>query len=248
MTSLKEKNDILYIVMPAYNEAENIEGAVDEWYKVVEKHCAAGRSRFLVINDGSTDNTEKVVKKLCADKPLLRIITKENGGHGSAVMFGYRTALDSGAKYIFQTDSDRQTSPAEFEGFWRQRERFDVIIGNRYMREDGVSRIFVSRTETLLLSTFLHAYVKDANTPYRLMSADALNAAMAYLDKDESIPNMMLSAVFKRMRLKILYRDVKFKARSAGKSSIDLKKISKLGTNAVKRMVRINERLRKNGL
>ena len=248
MTLVQKDNDILYIVMPAYNEAENIEAAIEEWYEIVRLHCGGGKSRLLVINDGSTDDTEIKAKRLCDDKPLLRVITKENGGHGSAVMYGYKTALEAGAEYIFQTDSDRQATPAEFEGFWRQRERFDVIIGNRFMREDGASRIFVSKTETVLLAAFMHVHVKDANAPYRLMSAYALNNAIKYLDDDECIPNMMLAAVFKRLQLHVLYKDITFKARSAGHNSLNIKKISKMGIDALKRMIKIDERLKENRL
>ena len=51
-------------------------------------------------------------------RPLLVAQTKPNGGHGSTVLYGYRYAIENGADYVFQTDSDGQTPPSEFDEFW----------------------------------------------------------------------------------------------------------------------------------
>lgn len=240
-----EKNtDILYIIIPAYNEEANLPSLIDEWYPVIERHSGGGLSRLVIIDDGSTDGTRSIAEAYSSEKDLLVVISKENGGHGQAVLYGYKYALSNNAQYIFQTDSDRQTSPDDFESFWRQRERFDAVIGNRYMREDGVSRILVSKTVSLTLAAMLHVFIKDANTPYRLMKASALSDCIKYIDDGEIIPNIMLTAVFKRKNYKILYKDIQFKARSAGKNSLDLKKISKIGSGALLRMKELDERLR----
>lgn len=240
----RSEQDILYIMIPAYNEEENIEALIEDWYPVTERHSGGGRSRLVVINDGSTDGTEEKLKAASDGRPLLEVITKQNGGHGQAVLCGYEYALKNGAEYIFQTDSDRQTSPADFENFWRQRQRFDAVVGNRYMREDGVSRMLVSKAVCLLIASILHVRVRDANTPFRLMKASALEDCLKYIEDDEKVPNIMLSAVFKRKKYRVLYRDIQFKARRAGKNSLNLRKISVLGADAVKRMRRLDERLR----
>lgn len=56
-------------------------------------------------------------------------MTKEIDGHGSAVIFGYRYALEHDEDFIFQTDSDGQTNPAEFQQFWGLRYDYGAIIG-----------------------------------------------------------------------------------------------------------------------
>ena len=80
----------LFIVIPAYNEAENIERTVSEWYPIVESHNKEGQSRLVIINDGSKDNTYELICKLAQARPLLIPLTKPNGGHGSTVLYGYR--------------------------------------------------------------------------------------------------------------------------------------------------------------
>ena len=94
--------DTLYIVIPAYNESENIKRTIEEWCPVVEKHNGGGASRLVIINDGSRDDTYEIASAECETHPLLTVLTKPNGGHGSTVLYGYRYALENGADYIFQ--------------------------------------------------------------------------------------------------------------------------------------------------
>ena len=95
---------VLYIVIPAYNESANIKKTIEQWYPVVEKHNDEGRSRLVVINDGSKDNTYELLCACAKDRPLLVPLTKPNGGHGPTLLYGYRYAIDQDADYIFQTD------------------------------------------------------------------------------------------------------------------------------------------------
>ena len=63
--------DILYIVIPAYNEEENIAQCVKDWYPVVQAHDGGGASRLVIVNDGSKDATWEKLQALAADRPLL---------------------------------------------------------------------------------------------------------------------------------------------------------------------------------
>ncbi len=100
----------------------------------------------MIINDGSKDNTYELIKAAEQNYPLLKGLTKQNGGHGSTVLYGYHYAISNDADYVFQTDSDNQTNPAEFEQFWQLRQKYDAIIGNRVHRKDGLQRVFVEKT------------------------------------------------------------------------------------------------------
>ena len=95
--------DKLYIVIPAYNEQDNIEQVINDWYPVIEKHNGNGQSRLIVIDDGSKDSTYEKLKQCTKTRPLLISITKPNGGHGATVLYGYKYALKNGADYIFQS-------------------------------------------------------------------------------------------------------------------------------------------------
>ena len=65
--------DTLYIVIPAYNESENIKRTIEEWCPVVEKHNGGGASRLVIINDGSRDDTYEIASAECETHPLLEI-------------------------------------------------------------------------------------------------------------------------------------------------------------------------------
>ena len=105
--------DKLYIVIPAYNEQDNIEQVINDWYPVIEKHNGNGQSRLIVIDDGSKDSTYEKLKQCTKTRPLLIPITKPNGGHGATVLYGYKYALKNGADYINPRDVS-QVSPESF--------------------------------------------------------------------------------------------------------------------------------------
>ena len=224
----------LYIVIPAYNESENIEKTIDQWYQVVERHNDEGESRLVIINDGSKDNTYELLQKCAATRPLLVPLDKPNGGHGPTVLYGYRYAVDQDADYIFQTDSDGQTDPAEFEQFWNQRGRYDAVIGNRTERGDGKSRKFVENVVCLLLGLIFGVKVPDANAPYRLMKADLVAQYIGKLSEKFNIPNIMLTTYFVYYKEKVKFIPITFKPRQGGTNSINVKKIVKIGWQAVR--------------
>ena len=84
-------SDQLYIVMPAYNEESTIEGVARAWHEIVSQ--VSCNSRLLIVNDGSKDRTLKILTDLQNELSQLQVLTKDNGGHGSALFFGYEYAL-----------------------------------------------------------------------------------------------------------------------------------------------------------
>lgn len=224
----------LYIIIPAYNESENIKNCVDDWYPVIETHDQDGESRLVIINDGSKDDTYQILMDLAKDRPLLLPLTKENGGHGPTVLYGYRYAIEKGADYIFQTDSDGQTNPAEFEQFWNERNEYDAVIGNRVERGDGKQRKFVENTVCFLLRLIFGVKVEDANAPFRLMHTQLVAKYINKLPEDYNIPNIMFTTYFVYNKEKVDFIPITFKPRQGGVNSINIKKIIKIGWKAIK--------------
>ena len=218
--------DSLYIVVPAYNESENIEKLIDGWYNVIEKF-GGENSRLVIIDDGSRDNTYEIARKAAETRPLLTAVTKPNGGHGATVLFGYRYALENGADYVFQTDSDGQTDPAEFEGFWKLRTSYDAVIGSRPDRQDGAARKLVEKVLLVLLRLTFGVSVPDSNAPFRLMKSSLLAKYLPKLPEDFNLPNVMLTTYFAYFKENIKFVNITFKPRQGGTNSINIKKISK---------------------
>jgi len=225
--------DILYIIIPAYNEEENIMQVIEDWYPIVQAHDGGGASRLVVIDDGSKDKTFTIMQEAAASRPLLCPITKPNSGHGATVLYGYHYALDHGADYVFQTDSDGQTLPEEFEPFWAQREIYDMIIGWRKGRQDGASRVFVTKTLKTVIKVCFDVTVKDANTPYRLMKAETLKKYIDLIPQDFNLSNVLLSVIYQKKGCSVLYIPITFRPRQGGINSINMKKIFKIGKQAL---------------
>ncbi len=230
--------DKLYIVIPAYNEEANIRRVVDEWYPIAV--MAGEESRLVIVNDGSKDRTLDVLKEEQENRPQLIVKTKENAGHGAAVLSGYKFALSEGADYVFQTDSDGQTNPQEFEEFFRCRRHYDMVIGSRRTRQDGISRIFVTKTLKLVLFLCFHVWVEDANTPFRLMKAETLKKELKYVPKDYFLTNVLLTVAFTKHKRSIRYIPITFRPRQGGVNSINMKRIFGIGKNALADFAKLN--------
>ena len=235
--------DSLYIIIPAYNEQDNIRQVVKEWYPVVTRY--GENSRLVVIDDGSKDDTYSILQEMAQDRPLLVPLTKDNSGHGATVLYGYKYALDAGADYIFQTDSDGQTVPSEFAPFWSTKDKYDIVIGYRNKRRDGLSRIFVTRVLRLVVHLCFKVFVLDANTPYRLMSASTLRENIKYIPDDFFLTNVALSAIYKKKKQKVHFIPITFRPRQGGVNSINIPKIIKIGVQSLRDFVVINDRIEK---
>lgn len=227
-------NKGIYFVMPAYNEAENIETTIRQWYPIVERcNIECGESRLVIANDGSKDDTFAILQRLETKYPLLESIDKPNSGHGATALFLYRYALENGASYVFQTDSDGQTSPEEFWQMYDHREEYDFQIGNRLGREDGLSRVFVTKTLRLIVWLMFHEWVVDANTPFRLMRADKLEAVLKVIPADFFLSNVAVSAIATKWHYAIGWNIITFRPRQGGVNSINLRRIVKIGWKAI---------------
>ena len=232
---------VLYIVMPAYNEEESIRTTLDAWYPIVEKHNETGRSRLVAVNDGSRDNTYGIMLEYAETHPLFVPLTKQNGGHGPTVLYAYDYAVKCGADWIFQTDSDGQTDPAEFDAFWDLREEYDAVFGNRTARGDGRSRAFVEKVVCRLVKHYFGVKVPDANAPFRLMKAEKVKTYLSKLKPDYNLPNVMMTTYFVYYKDRVAFRKISFKPRTRGTNSINIKKIVKIGKNALKDFRRLKK-------
>lgn len=236
--------DKLYIIIPAYNEEENIERVIHDWYPIVERYNGGGNSRLVIINDGSKDSTFKIIEKCAKTLPLLETVTKNNSGHGPTVLFGYHYAISKGADYIFQTDSDGQTIPEEFPPFWEEREQYDMIIGYRNKREDGFSRIIVTKVLKIVIRLCFGVAVTDANTPYRLMKSASLAKFIDQIPGDFNLSNVLISVIYAKKKMQVKYIPITFRPRQGGVNSIDLMKIIDIGKKAWKDFRILNEEIK----
>jgi glycosyltransferase involved in cell wall biosynthesis len=219
----------LAVVLPIYNEEANIEAVVTEW--VLELNRLKIPFTLLAINDGSRDGTGVALQRLAERYPgRVTPVEKRNAGHGQACRTGYSLAVERGAEWTLQIDSDGQCDPRFFASFWSCRDEADAIFGVRKTRDDGLSRVLISEGCRIATSLFCGMDLKDANVPYRLMRAFVLKEALSRIPDDFNMQNVALTLTLKRdSSVRWKYVPIHFRDRQGGTNSINFKRIVCMG-------------------
>ena len=128
---------------------------------------------------------------------------------------------------------------------WENREKYDFQIGTRGGRQDGASRVFVTKTLRLVVWQIFHVWVKDANTPFRLMKVEKLQPILDIMPKDYNLANVAVSAIAVRWKYNIGWYPITFRPRQGGVNSINMKRIFGIGEKALIDFHTINKSLKK---
>ena len=143
------------IIIPTYNEKENIENIILEIFDLEESF------NILIIDDGSPDGTAKIVKEL-QKKYSKSLFLKERSGKlglGTAYIHGFKWALENNYEYIFEMDADFSHDPKDLPRLYEacHKNNGDLAIGSRYVKGVNIVNWPMSR---LLMSFFASKYVK----------------------------------------------------------------------------------------
>ena len=196
------KQDI-YIVIPAKDEAKRI-GIV---LKKIKKE---GYSNVIVVNDGSSDTTAEVSRKLGATV-LTHIV---NLGPGAATQTGMDYALKMGAKVVVTLDADNQHCPTDIKLLIREmeKEQVDVVIGSRFLTKDNEVpqiRIFLNKMGNYVTAFFTGLLVTDSQSGFKAMRTDFLKKSRIRLSGFEFCTEII--SMMKRE--KVAYSEVPIKVR-----------------------------------
>lgn len=173
-----EKHDFeLSIIVPAYNE----ECRIGKTLEAISKYIADKKlsAEIIVIDDGSKDDTAKIVQKHAQKTPHMSLVAYEkNRGKGYAVRRGVEA---SKGKYILFTDADNSTPIEEYENLRRalDKEHAQIAIGSRYVAGSMVKikqpkyRIFISRFGNSVIRAFLIDGIKDTQCGFKLFNGKA---------------------------------------------------------------------------
>jgi dolichol-phosphate mannosyltransferase len=207
--------------MPAYNEEECIEKVVGSWTDFLEKKFPKDDTTLIVINDGSKDRTGEILDRLAKTNARLTVINQKNGGHGNAVVNGYRKAVALQSRYVFQTDSDDQFVTDDFEKLWNKRNESRFILGYREIRHDASVRLFITKVLRGTISTVYGTYILDSNIPFRLIEGEFLKKLLQQLPNPEPFaPNIFLAVMAKKSGEKLFDIPITHKDRETGTVSI----------------------------
>lgn len=147
-----KKKDKVLVVIPAYNEAENIEKVLKEIKRDIDY------ADILVINDCSTDNTKEIVEK----NGVKCITNIMNMRYARAVQVGFKYARDNDYDYVIQMDADGQHIASEAEKLYKEMKKseVDIVIGSRYLVDTGYPCPFFRRVGTKLFSKLIKLFCR----------------------------------------------------------------------------------------
>jgi dolichol-phosphate mannosyltransferase len=227
----------LSVIMPAYNEAANIAGALDE----VVRHVFAvvPVAELILIDDGSRDATYELACDHARQEPRIRVIRQPNAGHGPALLHGLREARGS---YCLLLDSDRQIGLQHFAESWALAQQCDAVLGVRRDRQDPRHRLVLSAA-VRRLAAVLGIHAADANAPYKLVRRDLAQAAAALMPPQALIPSILLTVYLRRRACRVIEQPVPHFARRAGVTTLNLKRLSVFCRKALIELFRFDRAL-----
>lgn len=201
--------------MPTRDEAASMAQVIEEWWAELQFHTHS--FRFLVLEDGSTDATPRILSDLRRELgERLVIKPTRHHGHGQACLAGYRWAEEAGATHILQIDSDGQCDPQYFRSFWALRDDAPVVYGKRVRRDDGFGRVVVSAVLRLVIRV-AGARCTDPNVPYRLMRTESVACFVRRIPADFDLANVALAVLLARAHVPERSVPIRFRARLGGR-------------------------------
>ncbi len=170
----------ILIIMPAYNEEENIAQVIRDIQRLELP------ADLLVVNDGSSDRTEEIVKGLGAqviDMPF-------NSGYGVACQTGFKYAVEKGYQFVLQMDSDGQHRAEDLVSVMNVllEEEVDIVIGSRFLSERPYPLCFMKKLAILMFRLTIR-WVSHANITDPSSGLQGLNRrTFTYYSKMDNYP------------------------------------------------------------
>jgi dolichol-phosphate mannosyltransferase len=215
-----------WLILPTYDEAENIEAIVAA-ARAVLAGAAPGGYRILVVDDGSPDGTGAIADRLAAEHAEVEVLHRTvREGLGPAYLAGFARALEAAAAYVMEMDADFSHDPADLARLLAAAAEADVVLGSRYVAGGGVRdwgrvRRLVSRGGSWYARRVLGLHVRDLTGGFKCFRREVLEAidlpsvrSRGYAFQIE-LTHRAVRAGFRVVELPIVFRD-----RRAGRSKM----------------------------
>ena len=165
----------VWVVLPTYNEAGNLEGLVSAIREQLpESH------RILVVDDNSPDGTGEIADRLAAGSEDVSVLHRElKQGLGPAYLAGFRVALDAGAELVVEMDADFSHDPGYLPTMLGAAKEADLVLGSRYVEGGGVAdwgrlRRLISRGGSTYARVLLGIDVRDLTGGFKVFRRSVL--------------------------------------------------------------------------
>jgi len=204
----------LTILLPVHNEAQTIEQVLAGFWEAVVQPTSA---KILICEDGSTDGTGEVLRRLAGKYPLRFVNGTDRKGYAGAVRDGL---LQIDTSQVFFADSDGQYYPEDFWKLWRHVEEYDMIVGSKVNRSEPLHRLLLSRGFHLLAKVMAGVPLQDMDCGFRILRRDVADKV---LPEVRSLPYSFwaeFTILAYRKGIRILEVPVSHRSRLNGDTSI----------------------------
>ena len=171
------ESEQVWVVLPTYNEADNIERLVSEVLVRLPE-----RRRLLIVDDNSPDGTGEIADRLAREHDDVSVLHREHKeGLGPAYIAGFRKALDGDAELILTMDADFSHDPSHIPDLLGAARGADLVIGSRYVpggdiTEWGPIRRLISRGGSAYARAALGLDVRDLTGGFKVVRRGVLQA------------------------------------------------------------------------
>jgi dolichol-phosphate mannosyltransferase len=214
------------IVLPTYNEANNLEAMA----KALLKLPLPGLS-LLVVDDASPDGTGQLADQLAAANPGRLAVLHRQGmlGLGTAYIQGFQHALADGAEVVVQMDCDFSHSPAYLPHFIACLKDYDVVIGSRYVPGGtldprwGKGRVWLSAWANAYARTLLGIGVRDATAGFKVWRRATLQGlGLERVHSNGYVFQVEMAYLAERLGYRALESPIFFEDRRVGQSKMTI--------------------------
>src|SRR5487761_2569437 len=171
-----------WLILPTYNEASNVEAILTAAGGVLSAAAPEG-VRVLVVDDGSPDGTGALADAMAERHDWVRVLHRtEKGGIGPAYLAGFAHALEQGAGYVMEMDSDFSHDPSDLARLLAAaRGEADLVLGSRYVpggevKDWGLVRKIISEGGSTYARVVLGLKVRDLTGGFKCFRREVLEA------------------------------------------------------------------------
>jgi dolichol-phosphate mannosyltransferase len=212
----------LWLVVPTYNEAENLEAIVN-----AAAEQLAAEHRILIVDDASPDGTGEIADRLAAQREDVEVLHRERkDGLGPAYIAGFEAALAGGAELVAQMDADFSHDPTDLPRLLAAAEDADLVLGSRYVEGGGVAewgptRRVISRGGSAYARTMLGVDIRDLTGGFKVFRREVLEAISL-----ETVPSLgyafQVETTFRAVRagFRVVEVPIVFRDRRVGQSKM----------------------------
>jgi len=210
-----EKN--LTIIIPAYNEADNLEIFLPHFIE----YCSKNAWKIIIVDDGSRDNTYNILKKYDSLEDFYIIRHKLNKGYGAAIKSGLSACT---TEYAVTIDADGQHNLEDIDKLYHKivTTDADMVVGSRKgIRSVSLSRGFAKSIIRSMAKILMAVPIYDINSGMKIYRTE-LAKKYLYLPPDTMAYSDIITLIFLNNRHLVLEEPIKIENRSIGKSTINI--------------------------